>query len=390
MSIDLEQQISLPIVVKLPGVGFHPWMEVNVLRQDLLKATEAGKRPEDALESWLRKAGENLVGYWLEYLAQRLVLPIDLEIAEVRGQKRVVSKGNKDAIWVDSIGDWERNGSVKDSAIKIEEFLLRAPACSAAVLVGPGGYEYPDTQTYIFWIDPKGELESMTIRTDPDIEDNESFLLNTQLNFEPDTDSSLESRVEKVIRSPLFLTAQNGFAFSPESIIEAIRTTKKGQNAFKDKEFENLFSDFINRHELLEAGRLVETVIDEFINFCTRTVVDSNYNLNEIYSLIEEKLGETVLKMSYIKRHLQEQKLDFHIAVYRLNSLNPYDYQDELRYLQTIPGCAGGGLLKSYIENGFGFRETKWEYHSGTCQNCGSTKDVVCGFCKECGKKMAH
>lgn len=401
MTADLETRINLQIyeddnpptvpvgaVTRLPGVGFHPWMEVGVLRQDFLKAQETKEDSKDILEKWLIKARKNLVGYWQEYLDQRLVLPIDLEIAEVDGQKRIVSGGVKNAIWIDAIGSWERNGSVKESAIKIEEFLVNAPPLSAAVLMSPGGHEYPDTQTYIFWVNQDGDIDSMTVRTDPNIDDNESFLFNTKSNFNPDTRAPLHSRVETIIRNPLLLAAENGYGFSPESIIETIRATKNYQEAFKGKKFTELFSDFTNRNELLEAGKLVETVINEFTNFCTRTVVDSNYNLNEIYSLIEEKLGETVLKMSYIKRHLQEQKLGFHIAVHRLNNLNTYDYQNELRYLQTIPGCAGGGLI-SYIENGFGFRELK---DTGkfvrNCGNCGTPINTIISkgyICPKCG-----
>jgi len=406
MTVDLEQQVRLSInicsspsippenVVRLPGVGFHPWMEVDVLRRDLSKSQNLEEDSREILERWLVKAKKNLVGYWQEYIDQRLVLPIDLEITEIDGQRRVVPRGVKNATWVDSIGSWERNGSVKESAVKIEEFLVNAPPLSAAVLVSPGGREYPDTQTYIFWLTPDGQLESMTIRTDPDIGDNENFLLNSAPNFNPDTNAYLDSRVEAVIRNPLFLVAENGYGFSPESIIEAIRATKSGRGAFKDKEFADLFIDFVNRDKLLGAGKLVEAVIDEFTNFCIQTVADFEYNLNnEVYRLFEDKLGETVLKLAYVKRHLQIQGLNFETAIYRLNNLSRSDYQEELRYLQTIPGCAGGGV-KNYVNNGFGLRGVSEEKKgpSRFCSTCEGYVDtfIIEGkvYCSLCGQYL--
>lgn len=393
MPVDLETRINLQAVLintltKLPGVGFHPWMEVDVLRLNLLRAQVAEKKPKDILEEWTVKAKRNLVGYWLEYLDQRLVLPIDLEVAEVNGQRRIISKGIKNALWVDSIGSWERNGSVRESAEKIEEFLLSAPPGSAAVLVSPSGDEYPDTQTYIFWVNPENKLECLTIRTDPDIADNELFLFNTDLNFKPNTTAPLTLRVEAIIGNPLFLVAQDGYAFSPESIIETIRATKKSPNAFKSKGFARLFEDLANRHELLENGKTVETVINQFVAYCTRTVASLGYNSDETHGLIENKLGETVLKLSYIKRHLQ-QKSGTQIPIYELDRLTYHNYYDELRYLQTIPGCAGGGMTTDYINNGFGFRETKWEYHFGVCGICGNQTEVgPCQICRNCEKKF--
>lgn len=405
MTADLEIKSSLRIQengnspnvlintpTELPRVGFHPQMEVDVLRQDFSRAQEMEK-PEKILERWLAKARKNLVGYWQEYIDQRLVLPIDLEITKIDRQRRVVSRGIENAIWVDSIGSWERKGSVKNSAIKIEEFLVNAPPLSAAVLVSPGGQEYPDTQTYIFWVNQGGDVDAMTVRTDPNIEDNELFLINTKLDFNPDTNSTLSSRVESVIKNPLLLTAENGYGFSPESIIETIRATKTSQGALKDKDFADLYIDLTNKDKLLEAGKLVETVIEEFTNFCIQTVANANYNPNNItYKLIENKLGETVLKLSYIKRHLQKQEVNFGTSIYRLNNLTPHDYREELQYLQKIPGCAGGGL-KSYIDNGFGLREITTSsvegWHDGTCRICNAHTLVgPCSICSICEKKF--
>lgn len=399
IKLDLQTQensgsLVIPIgaVTELPGVGFHPWMEVNVLRQDFLRA-QGSENSKEILGKWLVKARKNLVGYWQEYIDQRLILPIDLEVSAVNGQRRVISRGIKNAVWIDSIGSWERNGSVKDSAIKIEEFLVNAPPLSAAVLVGPGGQEYPDTQTYIFWVNQGGDVDAMTVRTDPNIEDNELFLINTKLDFNPDTNATLSSRVESVIRNPLFLTAENGYGFSPESIIETIRTTKSGHTAFKDKDFTELYKDLANRNELLGAGKLVEAVISEFSNFCVQTIATSGYSLNNNNcKLIENRLGETILKLAYIKRRLQGSEVSFKTAVYRLNNLSYHDYRNELGYLQTIPGCAGGGL-KNYINNGFGFREiatnSTESWHNGTCRICKAVTWVgPCSICSICANRL--
>ena len=368
---ELLQQINLsylacekesPSVIRdkapeLPGVGFHPRIEVEVLRKDLLKGEYIGESEGEILRNWLEKSKKNLFGYWQEYIDQRLVLPIELDFAEVEGQKRVVSKGIKDATWIDSVSEWERNGSIKDSAMKIEEFLLGSPPNSAAVLVSPCGREYPDTQTYIYWINPDGEIDAMTIRTDPNLEDNESFLLNSDTDFSPETNMPLDLKVEKIIRNPLFLRSFGNFGFSPESIIETIRQTKNTPGAFKDKGFEKLFSDFKSRFDVLEAGRSIKVVIDEFCSFCRKIAKEHSFMFNdEAFIKIQEKLGETVLKMSYIKRHLQGRGLDQAVIAYRLHHLRDQDYENELRHLQTIPGCAGGGL-GNYVSNGLGLRE---------------------------------
>mgnify|MGYP001594445516 CR=1 FL=1 len=382
---------------ELPGVGFHPRIEVEVLRKDLLKGDSVGESKEEILRNWLEKSKRNLSGYWQEYIDQKLVLPIEIEFAEVEGQKRVVSKGIKNATWIDSVSERERNGSIKDSARKIEEFLLASPPNSTAVLVSPGGREYPDTQTYIYCINSDGEIDAMTIRTDPNLEDNESFLLNSDTNFSPETNIPLDLRVEKIIRNPLFLRSFGNFGFSPESIIETIRQTKGAQGAFKDKGFEKLFSDFKKRFDVLEAGHSIKVVIDEFCSFCHKLAKEHSFVFSdEAFGKIEGKLGETVLKMSYIKRHLQGRGLDQAVITYRLHNLRSQDYENELRHLQTIPGCAGGGL-GNYVNNGLGLREIAgglgMEDQYGSlefrCDKCGGANSRPFGHlisnCQHCG-----
>jgi len=402
MFVDLEPQLQTDVLnrkeesfsissdysekmFRLPGVGFHPWMEIDALLRDFLKTREEGKNPEETLKTWLEKTRTNIEGYWLEYIEQRLVLPIDLEIAEVDGQRRIASG---EAVWVDTIGSWERNGSVKDSAIIIENFLLSAPEGSIAVLVSPGGNEYPDTQTYIFWVNLEGKMESMTIRTDPKIEDNESFLFNSDLNFRFDASAPLESRVEAIIRNPLLLATQDGCAYSPESIIKTILITKSEQGVFGGRDFAELCRDFANKDDLLWAEELVKLVINEFTDICAQTIKDSDYILNdEICKFLEAKLGEIILKLSYIKRQFQDGEINFETAVLRLANLSHSDYREELGYLQTIPGCAGGGL-DNYTNNGFGPRKT-WEYRPGVCRICKKTSRVgPCEICSSCEKRM--
>ncbi len=307
----------------LPGCGFDVKGQV-----DKLKAA-------NDFESWLSQTKEDMIGYWAEYLARFPVLPINIKFEN----GKIIAPKYADSLWINTVSDKERNGAVKESIEKIENFLLDSPSGSMAILTSPPGWSgferegntivYPETQTYLFRIDENGNLDAVTIITDMSLMQNEKLLevFELYINKNP-----LErEQIEDITRNPIFLKATNNKKYSHKEIVREIANVK-GTNFARGKiTFEDILELLKDRKEIQECDQEVEQKINEFLEKAKNSPVN--------YEYLEYLLGKTILEIGYISNRISNKQTSRH----------KIDYKQELKFQQTQAGCNGGGIINTSL-----------------------------------------
>lgn len=381
----------------LPGTGFNVKSQVNQLRTDLRDGFETGKRKDEILDTWLQKTEEDIKGFKLEYLMQGLVFPIVLDRQVVNGQERIVGPMYGGKPLADTITEQERNGAVKRSVAKIENFLLKAPPGSTAVMTSPDGWSgmkgitYQDSQTYGFKVMEDGRPMGFTIRSDMTIDENKK-LLKALGNKEGLSGKNEKETTVKIVDNPVF---NIGVSLDFADIARKIQEVKGSNFAYENKRFSEIYETLENPQKLWEIDDTTKMLVDEFREFVRSEL--SNINSESIVRL-EMALGITILKLSRAMRTEKEK------PQHRLNishpsfKLEPFPYTRELEEVQKLIGCNGGGK-KSLTVNSISPRSAKFSQseedydfdEKGTCAVCSRENVGVgpCGICEPCDKKLS-
>lgn len=387
----LRLQVSEEKIADLPVSGFNVNQEVQNLFVDYQTDPEmAFARTRTNILSWLR-----------EYPLRMVVLPIEIKVKEVSGQKKIFHVEENKKSWIDSVIAQERNGAVTDTCQEIEPFLLEAPPGSLAFFVSPKGRTgllnqqgleiiHPDTQIYVYAINEKGELVGNTLVTDIELEENEKFLAHIS-DFEA-SDGGRDERIEGVIRNPIFWEATGFRFFNVEDVIDKIQEILQ-----KTEDVETLYAG-LEKKEIANFG-VIENVVDNLEGAIAPLLTDL---ANE--KLIRQKLTEVLLACSRLTR---EEEREYSYAWEKVPFYTPsrsiiprytfIDYWDEAARLYQIGGCAGGACAIKTDEGTiaetkigatiYSTSDKKSEEEKNLCTGCGKNPKSTGGLCASCSKK---
>lgn len=361
----------------LEGTGFN----VRTQIEKLIKESRQKGALSEAIKVWLGQTKEDLQGFWLEYICQKLVLPIQIEKVEIKGKEQIICPRYGHQPLLETVSEQERNGAVTDSLTRIIDFLLKAPPGSMAIFVSPAGWSglktsegkdisYPETQIYAYHVEKSGKIKAVTIRTDNTLAQNETFvgwLKNQELGRA--SSDNLQERIENVTRNPVFLEGSSeDFGF--DKLARALQIIRNSSFVLKNRTFRELLEDLKNIERISVVDQKTSALIETFADFVTNSTFASTPKSLE---LIAEKLGKTVLEISAAKR-----VLDNHLSILPLDE---WFYRKELDYLRTIGGCNGGGLL--------GLSNPTLMFGLGTARSIilgeGNTQRKHCGKCGKSG-----
>jgi hypothetical protein len=361
MPVELKPVELDSYLLTLPGTGYDLGLDINRFQKDL---------QEFGVDSAAASITENMRAYWREYLVRLSVLPIPIEVQEEGGKKEVVCPRYGNRCLIDTVSSKERKGAAKLSTQQTVELLENEKVLPGSMVLwtsppGDAGWRldngdpviYPETQTYIYRINEKGQIDAVTVVTDISVEQNRKLLEYfgwREEFYDYPTDWDLG---EKITGTVLYFDSQIDEPRDFGSIIDALEEVKGSPFARGEVTFNEIRQLIDRKDELAKAEERVEKIIQDFKGWVVKNIKD---NSAESLNILKLEIGRTILK----------------IASYQLQTTNPHE---ALAYLQSLPGCAGGGLLPRTVVNAEGGPK-------GCCLLCGRFTNLICGYCQECGK----
>lgn len=346
----------------LPKTGF------DIRRQIEMWVSHAqdsdGLTPKQNIEILVNKDLEDAANFIQEYMYQKLVLNIPVSLKIIEGEARLGPTRYNDKPYVETITDKERNGSVKESIVEVENFLVNSPRGSMAIIASPPGWsgltyhdglplEHRDSQTYVFRISEIGILEAVTLRSDMDLAQNEDLIRalskreGSDIEFDPD--ATEKDRIINVVRKPVFLTGGEKF-HQFEHVVDAIREVKGSSNAFEEKEedgkkleartFEEILTSLADRKNLFKLSEKAQELLSKYKEVVAEEINDLS---PESFKKMAIALGKTILEIfDSEKDQAAAQNHSGTTKVVYTSPSTPNPYQNTLEELQRVGGCAGG------------------------------------------------
>ncbi len=336
-----------------------------------------------SFEEAFSKVKADLWGYYLEYIRQDAIIPFTNRIKN----GRLVGDFYGDKPIVDLTAEKEREGATKAAMIDLEKKLLDSPAGTVILRFSPKGwtnmgYDYTETQWQILYKENEEIIRGLTIRTQADLEAIINFLRN---QFDIDYSSLNERDKLKAITSLNILLDLNEPAFNFLPFVELIAHISQNRNHCNG----NLLESYQNWQKRDGDFQRYDQLTD-LLDFLEKKL-KRKLTSEEIDSL----LAFALIQMG--SKEMLEKKLEFVSmqtqSITDTNVVSPPlpDYQRILRYLQTLPGCAGGGTFDSLGNNLYqgpfsSFVLTPFgsiEVSSETTKNKEKLLCVNCPFCHQ-------
>ncbi len=353
-----------------------------------------------SVDRWAVQTKQDLLGFCLEYLSDKLVYPYKYEEVTLPNGEASLrdTKYGKDILETTSAK--ERNGSVLDALKEVKTFFVREAGDtekpsgkaeqSIAVMcspLGPSGLEtdngesihYPDSYWFIF--ERKGkEIRGVTIRTDFTITECREALRMLTGKVLPEG-SLLEDYARALTCIP---GEKQKTAFDIVDTLRQARAhvTENTKTVFGDKKWDEVISDMKQGQSLYEFNDKTKDVIKEFEEYVTT---------NQLSQLdIQKALAATFLRLSKLFILSEEDQESL--------TENGELFEEILTRVASIPGCAGGGGGVTAVESAGGIRLGMLQEKTLKCKECPlcKEKDIVATIsngkitCPKCGKSAPY
>jgi ssDNA-binding Zn-finger/Zn-ribbon topoisomerase 1 len=334
----------------------------------------------------LSQLRSDLFGYYLEYIKQEGIIPFTLRYNK---SGRLVGEFYGDVAIVDLVDEREREGVVKQAMKDLEEKLKVLRGDEIIFRVSPSGwtnmgYDYTETQTQIFWRD-EDKIRGLTIRSKVDLSKIKNFLelLGVQLP---------EVYNEKDLIK--YITSLNITLPYPKDKFLEFLLKNFSQFDHRGKllveQFENWFENDGNFKHLDELSQLMRFLEEKIKDGLQRNDLSSS-DLSSLLGFVLMSMAGLDLRQRSLLRDSQFSNLDV-----RYLPLDTYDRV--FNHLQSLPGCAGGGVSLSnfgrFVLSSFGPTEitgNKSESNQLKCVNCPFCHKVVdADIIARNGKKFIH
>ncbi len=316
------------------------------------------KDPHDteALSDWVTKTKRDLEGFKLEFLSEKVVYPRKY-VRNASDPGRLedplygkAKDGSHYAKMSEMVSDQERNGAVKESIEKIQNFFADAPDGAMAVMtspLGPTGFktadglaiDYPDS--YFFIMQKKGdEVTNYTVKTDLQLQHCREViaqLTGKQLS----ENASLETYVKSLA---LINPGEHAHIHDVDDVVSVLENVQP-EHAFIDKQNAKTTSweevrDQVRRGEdLYQFDQETVRIIDDYGKYAE----EGTHTKDELHKAI----SATIIRLG-------ELFFDKEISTREPIALtqNVWQVVDEKRLFGAIleqiaerRGCSGGGSM---------------------------------------------
>ncbi len=329
----------------------------------------------------------DIYGYYLEYIRQEGIIPFSLKI---NSSGQVVGEFYGDKTIVEVVDPKERGGAVLEAMIDLQERLKNLDKNEVIFRISPSGwtglgYEYTETQTQVLWRD-KDKFRGLTIRTQ--IELKQILSLISSLGVEIPQHLNDQKEIIKWITS-LNITLPYPIEEFIQWLMEAVnnqdhqgRDLKRQMNNWLEKD-----SDFRRFDDIASLVNFLEARIKNLVN--------RSNSLEEIREKLPSLISFVLMAMA---GDFQREKGDYDQGQIIIDSSTRFlptaNYDKVFNYLQSLPGCAGGGNVSGdFVLTSFGTRAVvendKYGSREFDCPHCGEKvlrpKDVLLEKCPHCG-----
>lgn len=353
--LDLLFQDEPEKIFLLKGTGFS--MDMQLLRwmikyRDTLKE---GSSLEETRREFINETVQDVRGFYFEYLTEQDIFPIDLEFRKgIEGQRVVFApKYNETLKTINEnlkklTGSEEREGALAEGIDKAIDIMVESEPGTIVILNSPPGWTgmkrdgkeivFPNTQTYVYWIDSEGNLQGVTIKSDIDLHAGEKLtgIKNSGL--------TTKERIKKVVKTPISFHATN-----IEKVLDLVEEVS-GIKLDKQR------NELVNRKTLFTLNERASQIVEELRSFLLKNI---SHLSNDNIKLFVKYVGKAILDLR--GQVLQERKSENHIfhRVQQPQYSHQFIYDmDMYRKLagdvQTLVGCnGGGGSINSSTNNGY-------------------------------------
>lgn len=416
-----KQTSSSPDLLK--GTGFTAMEEIVSLRKKYNEGVAAGLSKEEVIKKITTENVTNIRWYQWEYTMSDPILPNPVAQNE---QGELVNSKSGYSI-VDMTGDQERDGSVKASVVNTQELLKDAKEGDTVMIVSPPGWtgrkddsgkeiEYPEAEVFAFIKGEGRNIRALTFISELTIEQCQEFR-NHFITPNPEVQEEKQSEREKIIdmvASPILV---RGGKVKFEDILDKIEAIKGGKIMREANGANRTFAqarEFLARgDELQQLPDLCEEVILTYEKYLNENI--ENINHPKVFDALYQRMQLTVLEISKI---LKPDKKDgasteapqqmSYFYQQAMSSTNVIDqkimknnYEEQIAFLMTRPGCNGGGASESAgifgsslsevlsgasggSFSGMGGGSFSSSKEGGVCMMC-STKNDCTERCYKCG-----
>lgn len=344
-SVNYHQKLHL-----LRNTGFHVELQTNQLVREL----ENSKTPKKTIEEWIEKTTEDMSTFIPEFLKQQPILFLRLSIDQKEGRERVVAPDYQHELLVGTTSKTERNGATHTGIEDLEQKLIAAPNGSIIVRTSPAGKEFNESQTQIVYKKNPHEIQSYTVRTKMNTENNWQLLRYLGTNIEGFEGMNEQQKVEAI-------TKQNALIHpdmheSVESIVELLKDIS-GNCDHKGRSFDLIFSFLSRFHQGDVSFQMNDIAYTQIINFkqfaldhmkrfLKSQITDSkNYFPFEFIDNLQVALGLTVLQLQTEEIHTSSPTHEIMLVgqpdQYLMHA--KIDYENAYKKLQSAGGCSNKG-----------------------------------------------
>jgi|GEM_PF-6686018 len=394
-SFDLESQKRNLFYYDIELESFSRWWLVDENRFKLSNLSFRIDNQANLFFSTLEKNGfdtafsqlrMDIYGYYLEYIKQEAILPFTLRFNQ---EGKLIGDFYGDKPIIEMINQKERDGVVFDAMVDLEKKVKHLGDNEFIFRISPSGwtglgYDYTESQSQIYWREGD-KIRGLTIRLNADFGEIIDFLETLKI-IPPDFLNNLRKlnereAIKKLTSLNLVLNdTLNDFL---ESLVNHFKTDHRGKNlADSILSWQTTESDFHHYDELAnlinwlewrlrEKGLQSKEELEMILGFVLMTMAGQEMN--------KTKPSFT----SYYNYYSESLYLDS-------RHLPSFFYNQALNHLQSLSGCAGGGIFEREGGNIFGifennlFRLNPFGVQEIDDKNSSdSLKCVTCPFCKK-------
>lgn len=407
----------------LKGTGFTPLEEMASLKTKYNEGIAKGEDPKELLNRIVTENITNIRWYQWEYTMSDPVLPNPVALNE-KGE--LVNSKSGYSI-VDMTNEEERKGAVKASVVNIQKSLKDAKEGEMHMIISPPGWTgrldrdgkpiiYPESEIFTFIKGKDGNLRALTFIADMDIDQCDQFRKafiqpsqgqESEQIKDPKVISTIK-RIEDMVTSPVPVTGDKA---SFDKVLDQIQVVMGGEVMREANGATRTFAEareFLARgDELQKLPDLCEEIIQTYEKYLRANI--ENINDPDVYAAINQRMQLTVLEIAKTLKGdkteaAKEVSFFYKQAMASTNIIDSKimqnNYDAQIAYLRTRPGCNGGGASESanifgsdlsqvlsgksgaIISGGGGLRL------SGEVTRCSKCNEEICeGKCFKCNIK---
>lgn len=402
----------------LKGTGFTPLEEMASLKTKYNEGIAKGEDPKELLNRIVTENITNIRWYQWEYTMSDPVLPNP--VAQNETGELVNSKSGYSI--VDMTNEEERDGSVKQSVVRTQELLKDAKDGDTVMIVSPPGWtarkeingkeiKYPEAEIFAFIKGEGRNIRALTFISELSLEECQQFK-DHFVSPDPEVVKNKQTEREKImdmVANPIMVT---GGKVKFEDILDRIEAIKGGEIMREANGANRTFKEareFLSRgDELQKLPDICEGIIQTYETYLRENI--ANINDPNVYAAINQRMQLTVLEIAKTLKDGKAEAASKDVSFFykqAMASINVIDskimqnnYDAQIAYLRTRPGCNGGGASESsnmfgsdlsqvlsgksgaIISGGGGLRL------SGEVTRCSKCNEEICeGKCFKCNIK---